>query len=81
MAYAEPHPPVACSARGGQSLCEMNPAAAAQQHAEAMASNNFFSHHSLNGATPWDRVRRNGYVARRAAENIAAGATTPERQS
>jgi uncharacterized protein YkwD len=52
--------------------------AAAQQHANAMASNNFFSHTSLNGASPWDRVRQNGYTARRAAENIAAGATTPE---
>ena len=51
---------------------------AAQGHASDMASHNYFSHYSLNGASPWDRIRYTGYSARRAAENIGAGNVSAE---
>ena len=52
-----------------------NPAlsSAAQQHAVDMARNNYFSHTSRNGKTPWQRINGAGYQPRRTAENIAAG--------
>ncbi len=51
---------------------------AAQLHAEDMARNDYFSHTALNGSTPFDRIRAQGYEYRTAAENIAAGVRTPE---
>lgn len=51
---------------------------AAQRHAEDMAANNYFSHTSLNGARFTTRIRNAGYRYRQAAENIAAGQTTPD---
>lgn len=53
-------------------------ATAAQQHADDMAANNYFSHNSRNGAQFTTRLRTAGYRYRLAAENLAAGQTTPE---
>lgn len=53
-------------------------AAAAQRHADDMASNNYFSHNSRNGAKFTARIRNAGYRYRFAAENIAAGQQTPD---
>jgi uncharacterized protein YkwD len=59
---------------------QWNPAlaTAAQHHADDMAANNYFSHTSRNGASFVKRIRAAGYAYRRAAENIAAGQTTPD---
>ncbi len=46
---------------------------AAQGHSEDMAFNDFFSHTSSDGRSPWDRIRETGYRFSSAAENIAAG--------
>jgi uncharacterized protein YkwD len=50
--------------------------AAARLHSEDMARHNYFSHTSLDGRSPWDRIRAQGY-AYGSAENIAAGQRTP----
>ena len=50
--------------------------AAARLHSEDMARRNYFSHTSLDGRSPWDRIRAQGY-AYGSAENIAAGQRTP----
>ena len=50
--------------------------AAAQSHAADMAAKGFFSHVSSNGANVMQRVRRQGYRACLAAENIARGQQT-----
>ncbi len=52
-------------------------AVVAQAHAVDMAENDFFDHDSLNGASPFDRMRAAGYSFSSAAENIAAGYSTP----
>lgn len=46
---------------------------AAQGHSQDMALNDFFSHTSSDGRSPWDRIRETGYRFSLAAENIAAG--------
>jgi uncharacterized protein YkwD len=38
--------------------------------------NDFFSHTSSDGRSPWDRIRATGYSYSSAAENIAAGYST-----
>ncbi len=43
-----------------------------------MAANNYFSHTGLDGTTFAARIKSTGYRYRRAAENIAAGHTTPD---
>lgn len=48
-------------------------AQAAQNHADDMAAKQYFQHDSLNGKTPFDRMKDVGYPLRTAAENIAAG--------
>src|SRR5262245_41324247 len=53
-------------------------ASAALGHALDMASEDYFAHDSLDGRTPWDRIRDAGYDFNAAAENIAAGYSTPE---
>lgn len=53
-------------------------AQAAQAHASDMATKNYFSHTSLDGRTPDQRVSATGYTWTRMAENIATGNTTPE---
>ena len=48
---------------------------AARLHSEDMARQGYFSHTSLDGRTPWDRIRAQGYPSG-SAENIAAGQKT-----
>jgi len=50
---------------------------AARLHSADMACSNYFSHDSLDGSSPWDRIHRQGYEYWFAAENIAAGYGTP----
>jgi hypothetical protein len=50
---------------------------AARGHADDMAARNYFSHDSLDGSSPFDRMIDAGYTGFAAAENIAAGQTTP----
>ncbi len=47
--------------------------AAAREHSIDMACNNYFSHNSPNGRTPFDRILAAGYKYRIAAENLYAG--------
>ncbi len=51
---------------------------AGQRHSEDMAINDFFDHTGSDGSPPWDRIHAAGYQYSMAAENIAAGYTTPE---
>ena len=41
-----------------------------------MAAQNYFSHTSLDGRSPWQRMEAQGYTAG-SGENIAAGYSTP----
>lgn len=51
----------------------------AQAHASDMAANNYFSHNSRNGDTPFDRMRAGGAAGGGyMAENIAWGQTSAE---
>lgn len=50
---------------------------AALAHSSDMALSDFFSHTSLDGRSPWDRIKATGYTYSRAAENIAAGYSSP----
>ena len=50
---------------------------AARKHSKDMGTNNIFSHTGSNGSTPWQRMASAGYSYRTAAENIAAGYSTP----
>ncbi len=52
-------------------------ATAARLHSEDMAKKNYFSHTSLDGRSPWDRMGAQGY-SYGSGENIAAGYSTPE---
>ncbi|NBA97534.1 CAP domain-containing protein [Pseudomonas sp. R5(2019)] len=68
---------------GGQSFAPTSPLAwnatlggAAQDHARAMANNNYFDHKDRDGRTPGDRAELAGYAAQQVAENIAAGQDT-----
>ena len=49
---------------------------AARLHSEDMARRDYFSHTSLDGRSPWDRIEAQGYQAG-SGENIAAGYSTP----
>lgn len=51
---------------------------AAQLHSEDMANSDYFSHQGYNGSSVGDRIYASGYKYTYAAENIAAGQTTPE---
>lgn len=51
--------------------------AAARRHSNDMACNNFMSHTGSDGSSPWDRMNQAGYTWIRAAENIAAGYSSP----
>lgn len=51
---------------------------AAGAHSEDMALKNYFSHTSLDGRSPFDRIRDTGYQFNAAGENIAAGYSTPQ---
>ena len=50
---------------------------AAVAHSTDMASGNYFSHYSRNGASPFTRIKATGYRYSSAGENIAAGYDTP----
>lgn len=52
-------------------------AAAAEGHCIDMANQDYFDHTSLDGRSPWDRIRAEGYDFLAAGENIAAGYATP----
>lgn len=52
-------------------------AKAAQRHANAMAAKNFFDHKGKDGSTFGSRIKAAGYKYSQAAENIAAGHSTP----
>jgi uncharacterized protein YkwD len=51
---------------------------AGQGHSNDMALNDFFSHTGSDGSSPWDRIQATGYKYSLAAENIAAGYSTPQ---
>jgi uncharacterized protein YkwD len=53
-------------------------ASAAQTHSQNMALQDFFSHIGQDGSTSSSRILSTGYQYSWAAENIAAGYTTPE---
>jgi uncharacterized protein YkwD len=50
-------------------------AASARAHSKDMAANNYFSHTSQNGDSPWKRMEEAGYTSP-GAENIAKGYAT-----
>ena len=52
-------------------------ASSADAHSTDMATNDFFSHYSPSGASPFDRMRAAGYRHRALSENIAAGLDSP----
>ena len=51
--------------------------AAAQDHSNDMAQDDFFSHTGADGSSVGDRVKSSGYQYSTTGENIAAGQTTP----
>ena len=64
---------------GCNELVWMDPiAAVAQKHSDDMVARGYFSHVSLEGTTPFQRLERAGLRFIRAAENIAAGQQTAE---
>jgi uncharacterized protein YkwD len=50
--------------------------AAAKAHSQDLAKWDRISHYGSDGSNPWDRVRRTGYKARLAAENVGTGQVT-----
>ncbi len=48
---------------------------AAKMHSQDMANNNYFSHYSLDGRSPYERAKDAGYFYLPIGENIAAGYT------
>lgn len=52
--------------------------ASAQAHSNDMARNNFMSHAGSDGSSMGDRMKRHGYNFRAAAENVAAGQSSPQ---
>ena len=51
---------------------------AARGHSQDLATNNYFSHTSLDGRTPAQRIGQAGYAGGFLAENIAAGPSTAQ---
>lgn len=49
---------------------------AAKTHSEDMIINDYFSHYSPDGSSPFDRMRRSGYTYNTAGENIAFKGST-----
>jgi len=47
--------------------------AAANAHARDLSKWDRISHYGSDGSNPWDRVKRSGYPARLAAENVGTG--------
>lgn len=52
--------------------------AAAKEHSRDLARWDRISHFGSDGSNPWDRVKRTGYNAKTAAENVGTGQTTIE---
>lgn len=52
--------------------------AAAMEHSTDMATNNFLGHTGSDGSSPGKRLDEVGYTFTLAAENVAAGYTTPQ---
>jgi len=46
---------------------------AAKAHSRDLAKWDRISHYGSDGSNPWDRVKRTGYKARLAAENVGTG--------
>jgi uncharacterized protein YkwD len=51
---------------------------AARAHSRDLAKWDRISHYGSDGSNPWDRVKRSGYSARLAAENVGTGQVTVE---
>ena len=51
---------------------------AAKDHARDLAKWDRISHYGSDGSNPWDRVKRTGYNAKLAAENVGTGQTSIE---
>ncbi|BAZ14034.1 SCP-like extracellular [Calothrix sp. NIES-4071] len=51
---------------------------AADEYAELMSQNRYFSHTGPDGSKPWDRAASVGFEAQTMGENIAAGQKTPQ---
>lgn len=49
---------------------------AAKAHSRDLAKWDRISHYGSDGSNPWDRVKRTGYKARLAAENVGTGQTS-----
>ena len=49
---------------------------AAKAHSRDLAKWDRISHFGSDGSNPWDRVKRSGYRARLAAENVGTGQVT-----
>lgn len=49
---------------------------AAKAHSRDLAAHDRISHYGSDGSSPWDRVKRAGYSARLAAENVGTGQMT-----
>ncbi len=47
--------------------------AAAKMHSRDLAKTDRISHYGSDGSSPWDRVKRAGYTAKIAAENVGTG--------
>ncbi|MFJ8627837.1 CAP domain-containing protein [Kitasatospora sp. NPDC093550] len=52
--------------------------AAAQRHADDMASHDLTQHDGTDGSSPWDRIRDAGLTNVAAAENVTPGNSVPE---
>jgi len=65
--------PSAPALHGDATLTEV-----ALAHSRDMADQSYFSHTSLSGKSPFDRMRDANYTYRAAGENIGAGFTTPK---
>ncbi len=50
----------------------------ARMHSQDMHNRNFFSHTNPDGLSPFDRLKKHGISYRYAAENIAAGQSSPD---
>lgn len=57
--------------------CDADMTRAARLHSQDMCDEGYFSHSSLDGRTPWDRMRAQGVQFGRGAENIAQGQGNP----
>lgn len=51
---------------------------AAKNHSRDLAKWDRISHYGSDGSNPWDRVKRSGYNAKLAAENVGTGQATVE---